>query len=151
VFLKRLQSSYQEGNFCRGKVRFRVETKTVFPFSRKAKMSKFSQNLAKFCFRKNFCLRENFCFPGSFRKNGYVSAINIFKMINSNGNLTILVHSHYCCPICFEAPSGFDNFEGHGGQYCCPICFEAPSGLNIYEVHGEYSCPICFEAPSGVQ
>jgi hypothetical protein len=28
-------------------------------------------------------------------------------MINSNGNLTILVHVHYCCPICFEAPSVF--------------------------------------------
>jgi hypothetical protein len=50
-------------------------------------------------------------------------------MINSNGNLTILVHVHYC------APSGFDNFEVHGGQYCCPICFEAPSGFNNFEVH----------------
>jgi hypothetical protein len=58
--------------------------------------------------------RENFRFPGSFRENGYVSALNIFKMINSNGNLTILVHAHYCCPICFEAPSGLDNFEVHG-------------------------------------
>jgi hypothetical protein len=98
----------------------------------------------------NFRFRENFRFPGSFCKNGYVSAINIFKMINSNRNFTILVHVHYWCPICFEAPSGFDNFEVHGGQYYCPICFEAPSGFNNYEVHGEYSCPICFEAPSGV-
>jgi hypothetical protein len=48
----------------------------------------------------------------------------------------ILVHVHYCCPICFEALSGFDNFEVHGGQYCCLICFEAPSGFNNYEVHG---------------
>jgi hypothetical protein len=70
-------------------------------------------------------------------------------MINSNGNLTILVHVHYCCPICFEAPSGFDNFEVHGGQYCCTICFEAPSGFNNFEVHVHYCCPICFEAPSG--
>jgi hypothetical protein len=59
-----------------------------------------------FRFRQKF--RDNFRFPGSFRENGYVSAINIFKMINSNGNLTILVPVHYCCPICFEAPSGFD-------------------------------------------
>jgi hypothetical protein len=29
-------------------------------------------------------------------------------MINSYGNLTILVHVYYCCPICFEPPSGFD-------------------------------------------
>jgi hypothetical protein len=74
-------------------------------------------------------------------------------MLTSNGNLTILVHVHYCCPICFEAPSGFDNFEVHGGQYCCPICFEAPSGFNNFEghVHGQYSCPFCFEAPSGVE
>jgi hypothetical protein len=71
-------------------------------------------------------------------------------MINSNGNLTNLVHAHYCCPICFEAPSGFDNFEVHGGQYCCPICFESPSGFNNFEVHGQYRCPICFEAPAGV-
>jgi hypothetical protein len=46
-------------------------------------------------------------------------------------------------------PDGFDNFEVHGGQYCCPICFEAPFGFNNYEVHGEYSSPICLEAPSG--
>jgi hypothetical protein len=91
-----------------------------------------------------------FVSQGNFCKNGFVSAINIFKMINSNVNLTILVHVHYCCLICFEAPSGFDNFEVHGGQHCCPICFEAPSGFNNYEVHGEYTCPICFEAPSGV-
>jgi hypothetical protein len=72
-------------------------------------------------------------------------------MINSNGNLTILVHVHFCCPICFEAPSGFDNFEVHGGQTFCPICFESPSGYNNFEVHGgQYSCPICFEAQSGV-
>jgi hypothetical protein len=77
----------------------------------------------------NFRFRENFRFPGNFRENGYVSAINIFKMINSNGNLTIFVHVHYCCPICFEAPSGFDNFEVHG-QYSCPICFETPSGVD---------------------
>jgi hypothetical protein len=101
-------------------------------------MSKFSRNFA------------NFRFPGSFRENGYVSAINIFEMINSNGNLTIFVHVHICCPICLEAPSGFHNFKVHGGQYCCPICFEAPSGFNNFEVHGQYSCPICFEAPSGV-
>jgi hypothetical protein len=61
----------------------------------------------------------------------------------------MLVHAHYCCPICFEAPSGFYNFEVHGGQYWCPICFEAPSGFNNFEVYGQYSCPICFEAPSG--
>jgi hypothetical protein len=71
-------------------------------------------------------------------------------MINSNGNLTILVHAHYSCPICFEAQSRFDNFEVHGGQYCCPICFEEPSGINNFEVLGQYSCPFCFEAPSGV-
>jgi hypothetical protein len=59
-------------------------------------------------------------------------------MIISNGNLAILVHAHYCCPICFEAPSGFDNFEVHGEQYCCPICFEAPSGFNNYEGHGDW-------------
>jgi hypothetical protein len=31
---------------------------------------------------ENFRFRENFRFPGSFRENGYVSAINIVKMIN---------------------------------------------------------------------
>jgi hypothetical protein len=73
-----------------------------------------------------------------FRENGYVSAINIFKIINSNRNSTILVHVHYRFPICFEAPSGFDNFEVQGGQYSCLICFEAPSGFNNFEVHGQY-------------
>jgi hypothetical protein len=73
-----------------------------FPFSRKANMMRKWANFREISFH------ENFRFPGSFRKNGYVSAINIFKMINSKGNLTILVHVHYCCPICFEAPSGFD-------------------------------------------
>jgi hypothetical protein len=53
-----------------------------------------------------------------------------------------------CCQICFEAPSGLNNFEVHG-QYSCPICFEAPSGVDNREVHVHYFCPICFEAPSG--
>jgi hypothetical protein len=66
---------------------------------------------------REISFRKNFRFPGSFRENGYVSAVNIFKMTHSNRNLTILVHVHYCCTICFEAPSGFDNFERHGGQY----------------------------------
>jgi hypothetical protein len=116
-------------------------------------MSKFSRTFSlsrKFSFcAKIFVLRENFRFPGSFRENGYVSAINIFKMINSNGNLTILVHAHYCCPVCFEAPSGFNNFEVYG-HYSCPICFEAPPGVDNREVHVHYCFPICFEAPSGI-
>jgi hypothetical protein len=92
-------------------------------------------NFREISLRENLRFRESFRFPGSFRENGYVSAINIFKMINSNGNLIILVHIHYCCPICFEAPSGFDNFEVYGGQYRCQICFEAPSGFNNFGMH----------------
>jgi hypothetical protein len=116
-----------------------LKRKRFFPFSRKAKIM-----------RKWANFHENIRFLRSFCKNGYVSAINIFKMINSNGNLTILVHVHCCGLICFEAPSGFDNFEVNGGQYCCPICFEAPSWVDNREVHVHYCCPICFEAPSWV-
>jgi hypothetical protein len=103
-----------------------------------AKMSKFSWNFVsrKFSFSRKFSRKwARFC--------------DEHKMINSNENLTILVHVHYCCPICFEAPFGFNNFEVHG-QYSCPICFEAPSGVDNREVHAHYCCPICFEAPSGV-
>jgi hypothetical protein len=87
-------------------------------------------------------------------------------MINSNGNVTMWTLLLSDLPICFESPSGFNNFEVHG-QYSCPIqytesawwtlllsdlpiCFESPSGFNNFEVHGQYSCPICFEAPSVV-
>jgi hypothetical protein len=80
----------------------RVETKTVFSIFAKSEneliFAKFSFSRK---FSQNFRFRENFRFPESFRENGYVSAIIIFKMINSNGNLTILVHVHYCCPVRF--------------------------------------------------
>jgi hypothetical protein len=70
----------------------RVETKTVFSIFAK---SENEQICAKFRFAKiSIVFAKIFRFPGSFRENGYVSAINIFKMINSNGNLTILVHVH---------------------------------------------------------
>jgi hypothetical protein len=104
-------------------------------------MSKFLRNFVSFL--------RTFSFPRKFLRKWVCFCDNIFKMINSNRNFTILVPVHYCCPICFEVPSGFDNFEVHG-QYSCLISFEAPPGFNTFEVHGQYSCPICFEAPSGV-
>jgi hypothetical protein len=55
-----------------------LKQKRFFPFSRKAKMMRKLSNFREI----------------SFRAKGYISAINIFKMINSNGNLTILVHVH---------------------------------------------------------
>jgi hypothetical protein len=162
------QINYKFCHRLKGQSRPKVKTKTVFSIFAKsendAKISKFSW--------KCLFLRK-FLFPKKFSRNWVrFCEINMFKMINSNGNLTLLVHVHYwcpicfeapswfdnfevhggqyCCPICFEAPSRFDNFEVHGGQYCCPICFAAPSGFNNFEVHGQYSCPICFETPSGV-
>jgi hypothetical protein len=79
-------------------------------------MSKFSRNFAKFRFAKIFVF------------------VNIFAtiLVSQEVFAKILVHAHYCCPICFEAPSGFDNFEEHGGKYCCPICFEAPKIFVIF-------------------
>jgi hypothetical protein len=61
-----------------------LKQKRFFPFSRKAKMMRKWANFREISW--NFRFHENFRFPGSFRENGYVSAINIFKMINSNGN-----------------------------------------------------------------
>jgi hypothetical protein len=60
----------------------RVETKTVFSVFAKSENEQIFAKFREISFRENFCFRENFRFPGSFRENGYVSAINIFKMIH---------------------------------------------------------------------
>jgi hypothetical protein len=93
-------------------------------------MSKFSRNFVsrKFSFLRKFS-RKWVCFCDKHFQN------DKFRR-----KLTILVHVHYCCPICFEV---------HAGQYYCPICFEAPSGVDNREVHVHYCCSICCEAPSG--
>jgi hypothetical protein len=111
----------------------RVETKTFFSIFAKSKNdAKNEQIFAKFCFVKIFVLAKvfakifiyaKFLFPSKFSRKWVRFCVNIFIMINSNGNLMILVHVHYCCPFCFEAPSGFDNFEVHGGQYCLSNLF----------------------------
>jgi hypothetical protein len=67
-------------------------------------MSKFSRNFVsrKFSRKRKF---DHFSACPLLLPDLFWSTIRIWQLWSACG--------HYCCPICFESPSGFNNFEVH--------------------------------------
>jgi hypothetical protein len=106
------------------KVQTRVETKTVFSFSRKAKIKRKWTNFREISFRENFrfceSFREKFSFSRKFSRK--CSKTNIFAQVFFFCEIlqrkfyfltSILVHVYGYCLICYETLSGFDHPVGY--------------------------------------